>query len=64
MKAKNCSKVNKYIQSARINDIPLERPWFTHTDLMNGAIIQLEMGPLPNKNWGTSAETAPPSSVD
>ena len=64
MKAKNCSKVNKYIQSARINDIPLERPWFTHSDLMTGATIQLEMGPLPNKNWGASVEAAPPLGVD
>jgi predicted alpha-1,2-mannosidase len=61
--AKNCSKINKYIQSAQINGKPLDKPWFTHTDLMNGATIRLVMGPLPNKQWGASSEAAPSSEI-
>lgn len=52
--ANNNSKKNKYIQSAKLNGKPLEKPWFTHDELMNGATIELEMGELPNKSWGVN----------
>lgn len=51
--ANNCSVVNKYIQSAKINGVVLNTPWFTHEQLMNGGHLELEMGPKPNKSWGT-----------
>lgn len=51
--ANNCSVVNKYIQSAKINGVVLNTPWFTHEQLMNGGHLELEMGPKPNKRWGT-----------
>ncbi|PRD49053.1 GH92 family glycosyl hydrolase [Sphingobacterium haloxyli] len=50
--AKGASKRNKYIQSAKLNGKELPTPWFTHNDIINGATLVLEMGPLPNKNWG------------
>jgi predicted alpha-1,2-mannosidase len=53
--AHNSSVVNKYIQSARINGAALQRPWFTHRQLMDGGIVELEMGPKPNKQWGADA---------
>jgi predicted alpha-1,2-mannosidase len=53
--AHNSSVVNKYIQSARINGAALQRPWFTHRQLMDGGILELEMGPKPNKQWGADA---------
>ncbi len=62
--AHNYAKGNKYIQSAKLNGQPLNRPWFTHTDLINGATIELEMGAYPNKKWGSSAEDAPPSAIE
>lgn len=52
LKANKSSKLNKYIQSAKLNGNVLNCPWFTHNDLMNGATIELEMGPYPNKSWG------------
>lgn len=64
IKAHNYAKGNKYIQSAKLNGEPLNKPWFTHTDLLNGATIELEMGPYPNKKWGSSPEDAPPSSIE
>ena len=51
--AKNNSDVNKYIQSARLNDTELKRPWFTHQQLMDGGTLELVMGPKPNKKWGS-----------
>ncbi len=62
--AHKCSKVNKYIQSARLNGEALNHPWFTHEELLKGSTIELEMGPYPNKKWGSSPDSAPPSSVD
>jgi putative alpha-1,2-mannosidase len=51
--ANNCSKVNKYIQHATFNGEELNTPWFTHEQLINGGRLELEMGPKPNKTWGT-----------
>jgi predicted alpha-1,2-mannosidase len=64
LKASNASPVNKYIQSAKLNGEPLNRTWFTHEKLMNGATIELEMGPKPNKKWGTDESAAPPSKLE
>lgn len=50
--AHNCSVVNKYIQSAKFNGQVLNKPWFTHQQLMSGGVLELEMGPKPNKSWG------------
>lgn len=50
--ANNCSVVNKYIQSAKLNGQPLNTPWFTHDQLTGGGLLELEMGPKPNKTWG------------
>ncbi len=64
IKAKNCSEANKYIESARLNGNPLNRTWFTHEDLMNGATIELVMGAKPNKDWGADPSAAPPSKLE
>ena len=63
IRAKNVSSKNKYIQSAKLNGEILNRTWFTHDDLMNGATLELEMGAYPNKKWGAAKEDAPPSSI-
>ncbi|MEN8185777.1 MAG: glycoside hydrolase family 92 protein, partial [Bacteroidota bacterium] len=52
--AKNSSKKNKYIQSAKLNGKPYDKVWFSHKDILNGATLELEMGAFPNKEWGTS----------
>ncbi|MFN8254336.1 MAG: GH92 family glycosyl hydrolase [Bacteroidales bacterium] len=59
--AKNVSKQNKYIQTAKLNGIDWNKAWFTHTDMMKGGILELTMGPKPNKSWGSNEESAPPS---
>jgi predicted alpha-1,2-mannosidase len=56
--ANHCSTVNKYIQSARMNAVLIKTPWFTHEQLMDGGILELEMGPKPNKKWGIEEATA------
>lgn len=59
--AKDCSDTNKYIQSAKLNGKPLDRPWFTHDDIKKGGTLVLEMGSRPNKSWGSAVDCAPPS---
>ena len=49
--AHHSSVVNKYIQSAKLNGKPITTPWFTHRQLVDGGTLELEMGPLPNKNY-------------
>ncbi len=61
IQARNVSGKNKYVQSALLNGQPLNRPWFEHAAIANGAELVLEMGPRPNKSWGSRPEDAPPS---
>ncbi len=51
--AENCSKKNKYIQSAELNGIKFNRPFINHSDIMSGGTLHLIMGEKPNKKWGT-----------
>ncbi len=52
IEANNNSRINKYIQSVRLNGKELTRPLFTHQDLIEGGTLVLEMGDKPNKLWG------------
>ena len=45
--AKDISKENKYIQSARLNGQPLSKPFLTHEQLMAGGTLELQMGRKP-----------------
>jgi predicted alpha-1,2-mannosidase len=62
IRAENNSETNKYIQSATLNNQPLNKPWITHEDIMNGGILIFKMGTEPNKGWGN--EMPPPSMSD
>ena len=62
--AKGVSKQNKYIQSAKLNEKDLNRPWFRHEEMLVGGRLIFEMGPKPNKMWGSANEAAPPSLSD
>jgi len=48
--AKNNSRDNLYIQTAKLNGKPLDKPFFTHKSILNGDILEFEMGATPNKN--------------
>ncbi|MHC4546933.1 MAG: glycoside hydrolase domain-containing protein [Planctomycetota bacterium] len=61
MEASNNSVENKYVQSATLDGKPLNKPWFYHRQLVDGGKLVLQMGPEPNKNWGSAPEAAPPS---
>lgn len=59
--ATNCSDDNKYIQSAKLNGKEWNKPWFSHDDMRNGGTLELVMGSRPNRSWGSTAGSAPPS---
>jgi predicted alpha-1,2-mannosidase len=59
--AHNNSAKNIYIQSATLNGKPWNKPWFSHSDMVGGGTLSLTMGPLPNKQWGSAVDAAPPS---
>lgn len=61
IEARNNSSENRYIQSANLNGNALNKPWFYHDELVKGGKLVLEMGPEPNKSWGSKLENAPPS---
>jgi predicted alpha-1,2-mannosidase len=46
---KNNSKENIYIQSIKLNEVPINRYWVTHSELVNGAVLELVMGNQPKK---------------
>lgn len=58
---KNNSKQNKYIQSATLNGKPFSRTWLSQKEITDGGELVFEMGPEPNKKWGSKTEDAPPS---
>jgi predicted alpha-1,2-mannosidase len=44
---------NIYIQSARLNGKPLSgRFWITHAEFVAGGTLEIQLGPMPNKQWG------------
>lgn len=59
IEAPKASAKNKYIQSAKLNGKTLDRPWLKHSELIEGGVLELNMGDRPNKQWG--AGTPPPS---
>jgi predicted alpha-1,2-mannosidase len=59
--AKNNSDTNIYIQSATLNGKPWNKPWFSNDDIANGGKLELTMGAMPNKQWGSAPDAAPPS---
>ena len=43
---------NTYIQSAKLNGMDYTRCYLDYRDIMKGGVLELEMGPTPDKTWG------------
>lgn len=59
--AHNNSKENIYIKSARLNGKELSRAWISHGDIVAGGVLEMEMSPEPNTEWGSIE--LPPSAL-
>jgi hypothetical protein len=53
--------LNRFVQFATLNGVPLNQSWFRHTQIVNGGSLILTMGPEPS-NWGNA--NPPPSLSD
>lgn len=51
VKTRNNSRQNKYIKSVRLNGTKLKQPFFTHAQLMEGGVLEIEMTSKPTR-WG------------
>ena len=56
IKANNINDENIYIQSAQLNGKKLDKPFISHSDIVNGGLLIFEMGSKPNKKWGANSE--------
>ncbi|MGA2866308.1 MAG: glycoside hydrolase domain-containing protein [Verrucomicrobiota bacterium] len=54
--ARNSSRQNRFIQSARLNGQPLNRWWIRQKEVVQGGQLELELSPTPNREW---ARTCP-----
>jgi len=45
---------NMYIQKASLNGRLWENCWIYHKDFARGGLLELWLGPIPNKHWGKS----------
>ena len=54
IKANDNSEENCYIQKAELNGKPLNNCWFSHQDFAKGGLLELWLGPKPNRAWGKS----------
>lgn len=52
IKANDNSESNIYIQKASLNGVPLERCWLHFEEIIAGGELELELGPVPNTEWG------------
>jgi len=50
-----------YIESLRFNGRPATQPWTTYCALAGGGHLDYQLGPQPNRHWGSSASAVPPS---
>ncbi|KAJ2901797.1 hypothetical protein MKZ38_001378 [Zalerion maritima] len=53
----------RYIQSATLDGKPYESNWITHRFFLEGGILEFILGDTEG-DWGTSEESAPPSSSE
>ncbi len=64
VKAKGASARNIYIQRATLNGRPYTLNYLSHADIVQGGVLELEMGPKPNREWGSSPSDCPPEVME
>ena len=59
IEAKGNSKDNVYIQNATLNGKRHIRNYIHYSDIVNGGVLELQMGNQPEKTRGTAKEDRP-----
>jgi predicted alpha-1,2-mannosidase len=47
-----------YVEAAWLNGKPLDRAWISHDELVQGGVLRFQLGPEPNRQWGTAGMPA------
>ena len=63
LSATNVSSANRYIQKVKLNGKEYTKNYISHDDIMNGGIIEFEMGNSPNMTWGVDLKDCPPALI-
>lgn len=63
IECKKLSEKNIYVQEAKLDGKPLQRAWFRHNEIQEGATLELIMGSSPS-SWGSDPGSFPPSVAD
>ncbi|MBC7981333.1 MAG: glycoside hydrolase family 92 protein [Armatimonadetes bacterium] len=63
LNANGTSRDHKYIRSVKLNGKPGNALWFSHSDVLNGLNIDLEMSDTPDKTLGQAPADLPPSRI-
>jgi predicted alpha-1,2-mannosidase len=61
IRAESNSNRNRFIQSARLNNVTSTLTYLNHADIMRGGSLDFVMGPNPNEAWGSAVADAPPA---
>jgi predicted alpha-1,2-mannosidase len=61
--ADNNSAQNVYIQRVQLNGKEFSRSWLSYSQVTGGGELRFQMGPSPNKEWGTAPADRPPSGL-
>ena len=64
IKAEGASGKNIYIQRAMLNGQPYTKNYLDHADIVEGGTLELEMGPEPNREWGSLLKDCPPDVME
>ncbi len=64
LSAPNVSSANRYIQKVKLNGKEYTKNYISHDDIMNGGIIEFEMGNYPSMTWGVDINDCPPKLID
>ena len=59
IKSENNSAENKYVQELQWNQMPYDKNYINHFELLKGAELDFNMTASPNKNRGTSSDSYP-----
>ena len=49
------------MREVQLNGHVYEQPWTTYCTLAGGGRLAFQLGPRPNRRWGSSVADAPPS---
>ncbi len=50
-----------YVKRLKVDGRTWSKPWIRFSDIAHGATLTYDLGPKPNKVWGSTKEDAPPS---